>query len=208
MKNRNLRNLETESSESLRNLTLEKRLRLLEILKPLRDCEKGKCPNPRGFSSARILNKNRAKHIYTIAENLVKEYLEGHGFSSGHGFTHELPISVKDSLGKNRHFHIDFYLVSQKIGIEVNPNFHKFFSIVRVRDALKSRLLRTHNHIRTFSVSVKYKRKNGILETEIDRKALARVLRIARGLTISKETLDYYLGQTVETIKLCEVKNQ
>ena len=125
-----------QNSKGLDDLTLETQVCLLEFLKKFKDIEKGKCRG-KGFANCFSFNHTRDPKIFTTLEKEFNELAKAHGLS----LKHEVRIKVSDNLNKSHIFKLDFLESNSQIDVEISPNWHKNYELVRKRDELRKRLL-------------------------------------------------------------------
>ena len=146
----------------------------------------------KGFS-ANFHNFNRSENSYSIAEDLFRRVLEDHNINS---YLHEYQIKVKDVIGKNHTYHLDFYLPSIKLAIEISPLFHFTYETVAIRDQLRTSLLKRKVGIETQVVKVHFRTVKSKTETYLNPKDVNQIISIIKRKLRNKphkETLARYL---------------
>ena len=145
----------------------------------------------KGFS-ANFHNYKRISDSYSIAENLFREQLELNGITN---YLHEHKVTIKDILGNMHNYHLDFYMPSIKLCIEISPLFHQTYLTVAVRDKLRTSLLKRKLGIKTVVVRVHFRIRKGITETFINPVDVKSVMSEIKklGKNPNKETLTYYI---------------
>lgn len=181
----NIANME-QSSSNLEDLCLESQIRFLEAFKCFKDCEKGRCRG-KGFGNAAILNAKRNPNVFTNAEAKAAEIFDSFGLS----YEHEVRIQLKDSKNRLHCFKLDFFFPECRIDVEISPDFHETYKLVKIRDVLRERLLKKAG-IRVLTIPVYAKRANGRQTSIPDMNRTRNVARIVKEAQKSPECLKYW----------------
>lgn len=169
--------------KGLFDLAIECQVQLLEFLKRLKDCEKGKARG-KGFANCQAFNQKRNPRIFTYLEMEFSILAENFNVR----LNHEVRFKSKDRLNRRHIFIMDFLEPTKRVNVEISPNWHKNYIIVNRRDVLRKKLLRKHG-IRSLTVPVTQKCN----KLHIDYSRARKILRHLESLTISSQSLDYYL---------------
>ena len=172
----------------LNDLLLETQNSYLEFFKilltsgKLKDCEHGK-PKQKGFANHKQ-NRKRDKHIFTIAESQFKALADKRNLH----YLHEFKVKVKDHFGTLHNYKLDFYFPLCKTDIEISPDFHNTYLLVKTRDTLRAKLLEKHG-IKSYHIFAKTQPK-----TQIDYPRAIALLEQIQNSSVSRETLISYFG--------------
>jgi hypothetical protein len=172
------------SDLGLYDLMVERQVQLLEYLKRFKDIERGKCRG-KGFRNCWKSNSKRNPHVFTNLEAQFHRLAQGFALE----LNHEVHVKVKDRLNRWHTFKLDFYEPKKAINVEINPNWHRDYTIIARRDVLRKMLLKRLG-IRSLTVPVVPKGRRGQLNLSLAK----RVIKVVRNARISPNCLDYYIG--------------
>jgi len=168
---------------SIDDLSLETQVSLLEAFKSWKDIEKGRTRG-RGFANAQILNPKRDKNVFTKGEAKFKAISEAFGLN----LIHEHRIKVKDGKNRSKLFKLDFFDPFSRTDVELDPDFHKSYKLVAVRDILREKLLK-RSGVTVFRLRIFY--KGG--KTCIDVKKARKLCQTLKETQIKPSCLSYWL---------------
>ena len=174
--------IEPESAD-FDDLSLQKQLRTLQLLKKMKDIEKGRAKG-KGFANAQILNPSRSKNVYTRAESKFKRLCDSIGLK----YDHETRFKVKDDLNRVHCYKLDFFFPKSRIGVEISPNFHFTYKIVAIRDKIREISLKEKHGITIFTIKAD---KNN----EIDQKEAQKILNYIYNAETKPECIEYWFGE-------------